>query len=196
MENWPTRFNYSSGLVNFSQRVIYLLPKFTTINSAAAAAEFWILNFASYHYLFTTKGNELINLVAAAAEFWILLAITIYLDWALWTNCPLIFFVNIWPTPFNYCFWAGQFFKKNTVYMYKYNIYVCIYIYILELFDWGHALASFIYHLSAFPNISKQFKKSPNISNLMHAILPFCHVLLRKCSEDKHKSQINYYVYV
>ena len=61
VNNWPIWFIYFSGLVNCSQRVScffcsrFSIPKFKILNSSAAAAEFWILDFASYHYLFTTK---------------------------------------------------------------------------------------------------------------------------------------------
>ena len=42
VNNWPSVFNYFSGMVNFSQ-LTYLIPKFTIRNSTAAAVEFWIL---------------------------------------------------------------------------------------------------------------------------------------------------------
>ena len=77
---------FVSGMVNFSQ--LTYIPKFKIINSTAAVVGVWILDFAKYQYLFRQGVVKELKSISF-----------------LWKNDQSHVIV----------FWAGQFFKNNTV---------------------------------------------------------------------------------
>ena len=68
--NWPTLFNYFSGMVIFSQ-FTYFMPKLKVQNSTAAAVGFWILLSINIYLIPKFKIQ---NSTAAAVDFLILLS--------------------------------------------------------------------------------------------------------------------------